>query len=62
MWFAATYLFKIPEDRFWQLTPRQLAAFSAQYVNYQERKYSKGNEGRKAPVGQQGAAFIDQLF
>lgn len=56
LWFAARFLFKFTEQEFWNMTPRELAAFSNEYI-----KYHSDSEQPEQPSNG-GQVFIDQLW
>lgn len=60
LYFLGTYVFRLSEERFWRLTPRQLFTLTSEYEKYHGDKdsgsSSSSNKNSNQPV------YIDQLF
>lgn len=64
LYFAAIYIFRLPEDVFWRMTPIQLETLSSEYENYQAKQNGddSGDSSNSRRTSNNQPVYIDQLW
>lgn len=61
LYFLGVYVFRLPEERFWKLYPKQLFTLTTEYTRYKGDTGAQTDNKHKSKKSNE-PVYIDQLF